>query len=122
VDVIEEMTEGASGGVDLDAMFSEIGAVPVGAPAPELPDTSAEANDLGLITDPLKTREEAAAISKSVSMVSASSGSPFSGGGMVTGPTGVPGASRILEVPVTLDQSVLEQGGSIRIVLNITVK
>ena len=121
VDVIEEMAESASDAVDLDAMFSEIGAVPVGAEGEESPDASAEEEDLGLITDPLKTKAEAAAISKSVSPVSAVSGSPFSGG-LATGPAGVPGLSRILEVPVTLDQSILEQGGSIRIVLNITVK
>jgi signal recognition particle receptor subunit beta len=122
VDVIEEMTDGANDAVDLDAMFSEIGAVPVADQVPDPGDASAKEDDLGLITDPLKTKSEAAAISKSVSAVSAVSGSPFSGSGLVTGPTGVPGVARILEVPVTLDQSVLENGGSIRIVLNITVK
>jgi signal recognition particle receptor subunit beta len=138
VDVIEELSDasrgpGASEPVDLDAMFSEIGAVPVreqtgasGAqtpPAPAKEPEASELEDLGLITDPLKTKDEARAISRSVSSISAVSGGPFSGGALGSGPVSAgPTASRILEVPVTLDQSVLEQGGSIRIVLNVTVK
>lgn len=125
VDVIEEMSDSGkmSQGVDLDAMFSEIGAVPVaesGARTPAPPEDEME--DLGLITDPLKTRDEARAISQSVQAVSGVSGSPFSAGSPVTGPSGSPSVSRVLEVPVTLDQTVFEQGGSIRIVLNVTVK
>ena len=136
VDVIEELSDasrgpGSDAPVDLDAMFSEIGAVPVqeqtepsGAVEPVAPpEPESELQDLGLITDPLKTRDEARAISRSVSSISAVSGSPFSGGSPASGPVGAgPTPSRILEVPVTLDQSVLEAGGSIRIVLNVSVK
>jgi signal recognition particle receptor subunit beta len=137
VDVIEELSDhsrgpGGNEPVDLDAMFSELGAVPVreesdpsGAQKPPLaaPEPENELDDLGLITDPLKTQDEARAISRSVSAVSAVSGGPFSGSPQASGPVSAgPTASRILEVPVTLDQSVLEQGGSIRIVLNVSVK
>jgi hypothetical protein len=105
--------------VDLDQMFSELGAVPA-KESPAEPDDEME--DLGLITDPLKTKDEAREISRSVSRVSGVSGSPFSGGSLSSGPMAAPGVSRILEVPVTLDGSVFENGGSIRIVLNVTVK
>jgi hypothetical protein len=77
--------------------------------------------DLGLITDPRKTQEEARAISQSVTSISQVPVAPFPSS-PVSSPSGGPGATRILEVPVTLDQSVLEQGGSIRIVLNVSVK
>lgn len=129
-DVIEEIAGASRGpnsresGVDLDAMFSELGAVPVAeqgsAPASE-PD---ELEDLGLITDPRKTKDEARAISQSVQTISNASlsGGSLGTGPLGTGPIGSPSASRVLEVPVTLDQSVLEQGGSVRIVLNVTVK
>jgi signal recognition particle receptor subunit beta len=133
-DVMEELGHsrgpGKSEPVDLDAMFSEIGAVPVrtqsGPYSPDSaqkPEKDEEMEDLGLITDPRKTKEEAQAISRSISTISAVSGGAFSGGAGVSGPvSGGKPASRILEVPVTLDQSVLESGGSIRIVLNVSVK
>jgi signal recognition particle receptor subunit beta len=135
VDVIEELSDasrgpGSSQPVDLDAMFTELGAVPVREQSdpsgpqksPSAPDPDSELEELGLITDPLKTRDEARAISRSVSAVSAVSGGPFSGAPLSGPVTGGPSATRVLEVPVTLDQSVLEQGGSIRIVLNVSVK
>jgi signal recognition particle receptor subunit beta len=126
VDVIEELADDSSKAVDLEAMFSEIGAVPVKetgeAPASAEPSAPQdELEDLGLITDPRKTQEEARAISQSVTSISQVPVAPFPSS-PVSSPSGGPGATRILEVPVTLDQSVLEQGGSIRIVLNVSVK
>jgi hypothetical protein len=91
--------------IDLDLILSEEGSESSGTAA-------ADDGDLGLIQDPRRLPTE------SSSHAMPSLNSPAGSSPLATAPT----KTRILEVPVSLDPDVFEDGKSLRIVLNLSLR